>query len=77
MAGGLDLEVAMPYAVFEDGERLTRVFATEQEAWAAAESEGLVETAPDGKKVLDDHLEIRPCNAEPQEDDCGSDFILS
>jgi hypothetical protein len=69
--------VVMPYAVFEDNERLTRVFTSEQEAWAAAERAGLVETAPDGKKVLDDHLEIRPCNAEPHEDDCGSDFILS
>jgi hypothetical protein len=67
----------MPYAVFEDGERLTRVFATEEDAWKAAERAGLVETAG-GKKVLDDHLEIRPCEADPQDpDDAESDFILS
>ncbi len=69
--------MAMPYAVFEDGERLTRVFATEEDAWKAAERAGLVETA-DGKKVLEDHLEIRPCDAEPEaSDEAGSDFILS
>jgi hypothetical protein len=39
----------MPYAVFEDGERLTRVFVTEEQAWQAAERAGLVETT-DGKK---------------------------
>jgi hypothetical protein len=56
----------MPYAMFEDEERLTRVFATEQEAWEAAESADLVEFTPDGGKMLEDHLEIRPCAAEPQ-----------
>ena len=68
----------MAYAVFEDEERLTRMFATEQEAWDAAERAGLVETGPDGKKVLDDHLEIRSCVGEPQEDeDAGADFRIS
>lgn len=67
----------MPYAVFEDGERLTRVFVTEEQAWQAAERAGLVETT-DGKKVLDDHLQIRPCDAEPEASgDAESDFILS
>jgi hypothetical protein len=67
----------MPYAVFEDGERLTRVFATEEDAWKAAERAGLVDTAS-GRKVLDDHLEIRACEAEPEgSDDAESDFILS
>jgi hypothetical protein len=66
----------MPYAVFEEDERLTRVFATEQEAWDAAEVAGLVETAPDGTRVLEDHLEIRPCAADPQEPaGAASDFI--
>lgn len=67
----------MPYAVFEDGERLTRVFATEEEAWKAAERAGLVETA-DGKKALEDSLEIRPCEADPEGSDGAElDFILS
>lgn len=66
----------MPYAVFEGGERLTRVFATEDEAWDAAESAGLVEIGGDGTKFLEDHLEIRPCSADCQEPaDAGSSFI--
>jgi hypothetical protein len=71
------MEAAMPYAVFEDGERLTRVFATEEGAWKAAERAGLVETA-NGKKVLDGHLEIHACEPEGEgSDDAESDFILS
>jgi hypothetical protein len=66
------------YAVFEDDERLTRIFASEQEAWDAAERAGLVETGPDGTRMLDDHLEIRFCNGEPQEaEDAGADFKIS
>jgi hypothetical protein len=67
----------MAYAVFEEEERLTRIFATEQEAWDAAERAGLVETAPDGTKVLEDHLEIRFCAGEPEEStDAGADFKI-
>jgi hypothetical protein len=67
----------MPYAVFEGTERLTRVFATEQEAWDAAESAGLVEIGPDGTKFLEDHLEIKPCTADCREPaDAGSDSIM-
>lgn len=58
----------MAYAVFEGDERLTRTFATEQEAWDAAEQAGLVDVDPDGKKILDDELEIRFCATEPQAD---------
>jgi len=66
----------MPYAVFEGGERLTRVFATEQEAWDAAESAGLVEIDRDGWKFLEDHLEVRLCSADCQEPaDAGSNLI--
>jgi hypothetical protein len=67
----------MPYAVFEDGERLTRVFATEADAWKAAERAGLVERTDD-KKILEDHLQIRACEAESEaSDEAESDFILS
>jgi len=57
----------MAYAIFENDERLTRIFATEQEAWHAAERSGLIDVDPDGKKVLDDHMEIRFCAGEPEE----------
>jgi hypothetical protein len=74
----LILETVMPYALFEDDERLTRSFATEQEAWEAAERAGLVELGAHGEKILDNHLEIRPCEFSPDEvTDPGSDFILS
>jgi hypothetical protein len=67
----------MPYAVFEENERLTRVFATEQEAWDAAENAGLVEIGPDGTKFLEDHLRIKPCAADCHEPaGAGSDFIV-
>lgn len=66
----------MPYALFEGGERLTRVFETEQEAWDAAETAGLVESGPKGTRSLEDHLEIRPCTADCQEPaDAGSGII--
>jgi hypothetical protein len=65
----------MAYAVFEDDERLTRIFATEQEAWDAAERAGLVGATGDGRELLEDHLEIRFCTGEPEEDeDAGADF---
>ncbi len=76
----LDLiwESPMAYAVFEDDERLTGIFATEQEAWDAADRAGLVDTAPDGKKVLDDNLKIRFCAGAPEEsDEAGADFKIS
>lgn len=67
----------MAYAVFEDNERMTRIFATEQEAWAAAERAGLVETDADGNRLLEDHLEIRFCDGEPEESgDSGADFQI-
>jgi hypothetical protein len=65
----------MAYAVYEDQERLTRIFATEQEAWDAAERAGLVETTSNGRKLLEDHLQIRFCTGEPEQDeDAGADF---
>ena len=68
----------MAYAVFESDERLTRIFATEQEAWDAAEGAGLTETTREGKKILDDHLEIRFCVGQPEADEnAGTDFLLS
>lgn len=55
----------MPYALFEDNERLTRSFPTRQEVWDAAERAGLVVPGPDGVKILDDNYEIKPCENPP------------
>jgi len=68
----------MAYAIFEDEERFTRILATEQETWEAAERAGLVEIDRNGHKVLHDHLEIRFCNGEPEESvDADADFRFS
>jgi hypothetical protein len=66
----------MPYALFEDEERLTRSFATMQQAWDAAERAGLVETTPAGNKRLDIHLEIRACIDAPEDDETDFDFRI-
>jgi hypothetical protein len=71
-------EPEMPYALFEDEVQLTRSFATEQDVLAAAERAGLVETRPDGEKVLEDNLSIRACDPTPGDaSDPGYDFIIS
>jgi hypothetical protein len=57
----------MSFALFEDGERLTRSFPTERDVWAAAERAGLVDIGSDGERRLDDHLEIRHCEPTPDE----------
>ena len=68
----------MSFALFEEGERLTRSFPTEHDVWAAAERAGLVEIGPDGQRRLDNHLEIRHCEPTPDEaTDPGSDFVFS
>ena len=65
----------MAFAVFENQERLTHMFASEQDAWNAAERAGLVEIRSDGKKALEDHMEIRFCAGEPDDsDDTGLDL---
>lgn len=67
----------MAYAIFENDERLTRIFATEQEAWDAAERAGLIDVDRDGKKILDDHMEIRFCADEQEErENTGADFKI-
>ncbi len=68
----------MSFAVFEGDTRLTRSFPSREAAWKAADNAGLVVIGPDGEKVLDDQLEIRPCEPTPDEaSDSGSDLILS
>jgi hypothetical protein len=62
-----DLEYAVPYALFENDERLTRPFRTEREVWEAAERADLTTTDWHGGKVLDNNFEIKPCEANPDE----------
>jgi hypothetical protein len=76
--GLIDRETAMPYALFEDDEQLTRSFPTEEDVWAAAERAGLVEIRADGVKALEDNFRIKPCESTPDETiDPDSDFIFS
>ena len=69
-------EMTMSYALFEDEEKLTRSFPSRQEVWNAAERAGLVVPGPNGKMVLEDHFEIKPCEPDPNEIsvDPDSDF---
>jgi hypothetical protein len=55
----------MSYAVFRDGDRISRPFQTEGDAWDCANDAGLVENVPTGDgsvQVLDGHCTIEPCN---------------
>jgi hypothetical protein len=55
----------MPYAIFEDDQKLSRAFPSEQEALQKADEAGLVVDDGQGKPVLDDDLSIRPCPPDP------------
>jgi hypothetical protein len=57
----------VPYALFENDERLTRPFRTEREVWEAAERADLITVGTRGEKVLDNNFEIKPCEAAPEE----------
>jgi len=57
----------MSYAVFKDGDRISRPFQTVGDAWDCANDAGLVENVPSGSgavQVLDGHCTIRSCNTE-------------
>jgi hypothetical protein len=60
----------MSYALFKDGEKLSRTFSTEEEALRKACEAGLVED-DNGQPVLAQELEIKPCapDSTPQGDD--------
>ncbi|TCU65560.1 hypothetical protein EDE08_113174 [Bradyrhizobium sp. R2.2-H] len=64
----------MPYAVFKDGEKLSRTFSTKQETLEKADEAGLVEH--DGARpVLEDELKIEPCAPDPEaHDDADLDW---
>jgi hypothetical protein len=57
----------MSYAVFKDGDRISRPFQTEGDAWNCANDAGLVENVPSGDgavQVLDSQCTIEPCDGE-------------
>jgi hypothetical protein len=64
----------MPYALFSNDAKLSKAYPTEADVWKVAKKSGLVvDVASDEDKatprpVLDNDYEIRPCNADPQED---------
>jgi len=60
-------ENIMSYAVFKDGDRISRPFQTEGDAWDCANDAGLVENVPTGGgsvQVLNSHCKIEPCDTE-------------
>jgi hypothetical protein len=61
----LQKESIMSYAVFRDGDRISRPFQTEGDAWNCANDAGLVENVPAGDgsiQVLDGHCTIESCD---------------
>jgi hypothetical protein len=60
-------ESIMSYAVFRDGDRISRPFQTEGDAWDCANDAGLVENVPSSGgsvQVLDGHCVIKSCDTE-------------
>ncbi|MBP1294260.1 hypothetical protein [Bradyrhizobium elkanii] len=55
----------MPYALFEDDQKLSKEFSTEEEVWAHAEEAGLVDVVA-GKTVLEDGYTIQPCQPDDE-----------
>jgi hypothetical protein len=52
----------MPYALFEDDQKLSQEYQTEDEVWSHAEEAGLIDVV-NGKTVLEDGYTIQPCEA--------------
>ncbi|WP_375309136.1 hypothetical protein WHZ77_17830 [Bradyrhizobium sp. A5] len=53
----------MPYALFEDDQKLSKEFPTEEDVWTHADEAGLVDIV-DGKTVLEDGYTIQPCQPD-------------
>jgi hypothetical protein len=64
----------MPYALFSNNDRLSKAYPTEADVWKIARRSGLVvdavsdEESAAPRPVLDNDYEIKPCQAEPNED---------
>ena len=63
----------MPYALFCKDAKLSKTYPTAADVWKQAQKSGLVvdavseEEKPAPRPVLDNDYEIRPCQADPQE----------
>ena len=55
----------MAYALFKDGEKLSRTFSTKEETLRKADDAGLVESSG-GQPRLEDDLKIKPCSPDPE-----------
>lgn len=55
----------MAYAIFRDGEKLSRAFPTREEVLRKANEAGLVDEA-DGALALEENMTIRPCPPDPE-----------
>jgi hypothetical protein len=64
----------MPYALFSNDAKISKSYPTAADVWKVAKKSGLVvdaasdEETPNPRPVLDNDYEIRPCQAEPNED---------
>ncbi|WP_166297597.1 MULTISPECIES: hypothetical protein [unclassified Bradyrhizobium] len=64
----------MPYALFYQDAKLSKAYPTEADVWRLARKSGLVVDAVSGEEqssprpLLENNYEIRPCQAEPDED---------
>jgi len=57
----------MSYAIFMDGNRISRRFQTQGDAWDCANDAGLVENVSSGSgpvQILDGHCTIDSCDTE-------------
>ena len=53
----------MPYALFEDDQKLSNEYLSEDEVWQHAEEAGLTDEV-NGRKILEDGYTIQPCVAD-------------
>ena len=63
----LKKENIMTYAVFRDGDRISRPFQVQGDAWDCANDAGLVDNVPTSGgtvQVLDGHCTIKSCDSE-------------
>ena len=61
----MEKESTMSYAVFKDGDRISRPFQTKSDAWDCANDAGLLKNVPTGGgsvQVLDGHCTIKSCD---------------
>jgi hypothetical protein len=64
----------MPYALFEDDDKLSQTYPTEADVWRHAQEAGLVDLV-DGEMRLEDHYTIQPCPNHDMET-IGEDIIV-